>query len=942
MTHTALEPFSTDTLPESADPAAASAAAYAQEVVELLSTLLLDLVRERQPEVESVLRGERLPSSLSPELLARTLQVQGIWFQLLSIAEQNAAMRRRRHVEIERGYDQLRGTFAQVVSSAASSGVKPLEIRELLDVLRIRPVITAHPTEARRVTVLEKHRRIYRRLVDLESPRWTPRERQALVDGLRNEIELLWTTGELRLAKPTVPQEVFWGLHFFNETLFEAVPDLLEKLERALAHAYPGERFKIPPFFQFGSWVGGDRDGNPFVTNEVTRSTILENRLTGLRRYRRRLSELVRALSITERAMPVPENFRQALARELAATGEGEEIAARNPGEIFRQYLACMGRRLDVMISSSERGQTSPDPAGYASAEALIADLRLIEDALESAGSTSLAATLVRPVRREVESFRFSTVRLDARENTTKLNAALADLWRAGGRTDGRTDGQADGPGTRAAGGGGQPPEQNSEAWRQWIAAELARPLSPGQPPPALPAESAETLGMFQLIGQLRGEIDREAFGTFVLSMTRSVSDILGAYLLAKTAGLFGDTAGVESSTLPIVPLFETIEDLQRAPAIMKELLAVPLVRRSVRAQGGVQEVMIGYSDSNKDGGFLTSNWELSKAQIKLTRLGRESGVPIAFFHGRGGSVSRGGAPTGRAIAAQPAGSIDGRMRITEQGEVVSFKYANRGTAQYQIELLAASVVEHSLKSEREKALLPTSEFDEAMEALSGAAQASYRGLVDHPDLLAYYQAASPLEEISLLNMGSRPARRFGARTLGDLRAIPWVFAWSQNRHFVPGWYGVGSGILTFLQVRGQRGATLLDRMFTESRLFRLIVDEVEKTLAYVDLGIAREYAELVPDPGVRANILTLVEEEYHRTVEAVLRISGGKELVERYPRFRRRLARRLPTINQVSRQQIELLRRFRESGGDKTQEEQLSALLLSINCIAAGFGATG
>ena len=926
MTHTALEPFSTDTLPESADPAAASAAHYAQEVVELLSSLLLDLVRDRQPEVESVLRGERQPSSLSPELLARTLQVQGIWFQLLSIAEQNAAMRRRRQVELERGYDQLRGTFAQVTSSAASSGVKPLEIRELLDVLRIRPVITAHPTEARRVTVLEKHRRIYRRLVDLESTRWTPRERQALVDGLRNEIELLWTTGELRLAKPTVPQEVFWGLHFFNETLFEAVPDLLDKLERALAHAYPGEQFKIPPFFQFGSWVGGDRDGNPFVTNEVTRSTILENRLTGLRRYRRRLSDLVRALSITERAMPVPEAFRQALARELAATGEGEPIAERNPGEVFRQYLVCMGRRLDVMVAASERGQTSPDPAGYASAEALIADLQLIEDTLESAGSTSLASTLVRPVRREVESFRFSTVRLDVRENTTKLNAALADLWR---KADGRTEGQ-------------EPPDQSSDVWREFVAGELARPLTPASWPPELPPESAETLGMFQLVRQLRGDVDREAFGAFVLSMTRSVSDVLGAYLMAKHAGLFGDTAGVESCTLPIVPLFETIEDLQRAPAIMKELLAVPLVRRSVRAQGGVQEVMIGYSDSNKDGGFLTSNWELSKAQIKLTRLGRECGVPISFFHGRGGSVSRGGAPTGRAIAAQPAGSIDGRMRITEQGEVVSFKYANRGTAQYQIELLAASVVEHSLKSEREKALLPTAEFDEVMEALSGAAQASYRGLVDHPDLLAYYQSASPLEEISLLNMGSRPARRFGARSLSDLRAIPWVFAWSQNRHFVPGWYGVGSGILTFLQVRGPRGAALLDRMFTESRLFRLIVDEVEKTLSYVDLGIAREYAELVPDAGVRSNILSLVEEEYHRTMEAVLRISGGKELAERYPRFRRRLARRLPTINQVSRQQIELLRRFRESGGDKTQEEQLSALLLSINCIAAGFGATG
>ena len=922
MTHTLLDPFSAVGLPESADPAAASAAAYANEVVELLSGLLLGLVRERQPELEPALRGERPPSELSPDLMARTLQVQGLWFQLLSIAEQNAAMRRRRQTEADRGYDQVRGTFAQVISSAAAAKVSAEELRKLLEVLRVRPVITAHPTEAKRVTVLEKHRRIYRRLVDLESPRWTPRERQALVAGLQNEIELLWNTGELRLVKPTVPQEVFWALHFFNETLFDSVPDLLEKLERALTQAYPAESFQVTPFFQFGSWVGGDRDGNPFVTNAVTRGTLLENRLTGLRRYRRRLGELVRALSITERAMPVSASFRAALEKELVASGEGDQIAARNPGEIFRQYLACMLRKLDLMVTGAERGEIVTGPEGYGSADALANDLRRMEDALSSTGSVSLAATLVRPVRREVESFRFSTVRLDVRENTTKLSAALADLWRQANP--------------------GDLPDNDPDAWRRWLTGELGRPLSRDGRAPELPPESAETLGMFQLVRQLREEIDREAFGSFVLSMTRSVSDVLGAYLLAKHAGLFADTAGTESCTLPIVPLFETIEDLQRAPAIMRELLSVPLVRRSVRAQGGVQEVMIGYSDSNKDGGFLTSNWELSKAQIKLTRLGQEAGIPIAFFHGRGGSVSRGGAPTGRAIAAQPAGSIQGRMRITEQGEVVSFKYANRGTAQYQIELLAASVVEHSLKSEREKALAPTAEFDEAMEALSGAAQASYRGLIDHPDLLTYYQAASPLEELSMLNLGSRPARRFGARSLSDLRAIPWVFAWSQNRHFVPGWYGVGTGILTFLQVRGQRGAALLDRMFTESRLFRLIVDEVEKTLTYVDLEIAREYAELVPDSGVRSTILAMVEEEYQRTVEAVLKISGGRELVERYPRFRRRLGRRLPTINQVSRQQIELLRRFRESGGDKSQEEQLSALLLSINTIATGFGATG
>ena len=292
--------------------------------------------------------------------------------------------------------------------------------------------------------------------------------------------------------------------------------------------------------------------------------------------------------------------------------------------------------------------------------------------------------------------------------------------------------------------------------------------------------------------------------------MTRSVDDILGAYLLAKEGGAFLDAAGTEICALPIVPLFETIGDFRAAPTIMREALSVPLIRRSTHWQGNVQEVMIGYSDSNKDGGFVASNWELAKAQSQLTKVGAEMGTAIAFFHGRGGSVSRGGAPTGRAIAAQPAGSIRGRFRVTEQGEVVSYKYANKGTALYQMELLAASVFEHALKSEREEALKPKREFDDILEALSGASRATYTGLVSHPGLVQYFQAASPLEEISLLNIGSRPARRFGAQSLADLRAIPWVFAWAQNRHIITGWYGVGSAIHSLLQVRGQQGEALL------------------------------------------------------------------------------------------------------------------------------------
>lgn len=894
-------------------------AEYLRRTAGLLHACFLDVVRTHHPEIEPALKGEAVDPAAPPELVARAIQAQGMWFQLLSIAEQNAAMRQRRQSEVERGYDQLRGTFAQVVSTAARSGITAEEVQSLVGALRVRPVITAHPTEAKRVTVLEKHRRIYRRLVDLEAPRWTPRERAALVENLRTEIELLWLTGELRLEKPTVEQELAWGLYFVNENLFDAVPELVEKLERALRQAYPEAGVEVGPFFQFGSWIGGDRDGNPFVTTDVTRRTLFSNRVASLRRYRQRLADLLRSLSVTERAAPVADEFREALARQLALSGDGDRIRQRNPGEVFRQSVSCMLRRLDLALAAAERGEIGAGTAAYETADELTGDLRALESGLTGARCVR-AAQLVRAARREVEAFRFSTFRLDVRDNSPRLNTALAGLWR----------------GEPAA----EAPQPGSAEWRAWLHGELARPLKPDRPEPS--AAALEAVGLFRLIRDMRDQLDREAIGSFILSMTHDVADVLGVYLLAKEGGLFADAAGTESCTLPIVPLFESIDDLRRAPEIVRELIQVPLVRRSVRAQGGVFEVMIGYSDSNKDGGFLSSNWELAKTQLRLTRLGRECGVPIAFFHGRGGSVSRGGAPTGRAIAAQPAGSIQGRLRLTEQGEVVSFKYANRGTAAYQIELLAASVLEHSLKSEREQALVPTTEFDEAMEALSGAAHAAYRRLVEHPHLVDYFQAASPVEEIALLNIGSRPARRTGLRTLADLRAIPWVFAWTQNRHFIPGWYGVGAGLDTFLEVRGTRGEALLKRMFADFRLFRLIVDEVEKTLAYVDLDIARHYADLVTDPWVRQEIFSLVTDEYHRTADVIRRITGCVEPAGRFPQFRQRLGSRLPTLNQVNRQQIALLQRYRSAPAGKERDDQLAALLLSINCIAAGFGTTG
>jgi phosphoenolpyruvate carboxylase len=886
---------------------------------ELLVRLLTEVVERHEPQAARVLRGEATTENLAPRLLARTLQAQGILFQLLAIAEQNRDMRNRRELEREHGHIAVKGTFAAVFDKAFRDGIGAEQVSELLRSIRIRPVITAHPTEAKRVTVLERHRRIYLRLFDLESPRWTQREREDLIGSMRDEIELLWLTGELKLEKPSVAQEVAWGLYFFNENLFDVVPQLLGKIERALEQSYPGARIEVPLLFQFGSWIGGDRDGNPYVTSAVTRQTLWSNRLACLNRYRQRLGDLIRNLSIAEHTLPLPPAFLQTLRQRLAEVPDGEAIAARNSGEPFRLFLGAMLSRLERTARDCQEQRPTQDPAGYRSADEMIVDIDTMIDALKGAGAEPLGRSLLLPLKREVGLFRFSTVRLDVRENTIRMNQALAAIFRC----------------TQP---GREPPASDSPEWKQWLLAELGTAREAPRRLEGLPPEAAETLQTFQTIAQMRQQADREAFGALILSMTHSASDVLGVYLMAKEAGLFSDSRAVERCTLPIVPLLETISDLKRAPQILKELLAVPLVQRSLHGQGGQQEVMIGYSDSNKDGGYFAANWELAKAQASLTRLGREHGVTITFFHGRGGSVSRGGAPTGRAIAAAPAGSISKLFRVTEQGEVVSLKYANRGTAAYQTELLAASVVEHALVSERERALQPNYEFDEAMESLSGLSWTAYHDLMSSERMLDYLTAASPLEELALLNIGSRPARRTQAKTLSDLRAIPWVFAWTQNRHMVTGWYGVGSALRAFLDVRREAGLELLRRMFRDCRLFRIVLDEVEKTLLAVDLDIARCYAAMVDDAALRESVFGRIEREYRLTCEMVMQVSGESQIAERFPQYRRRLARRLKTLNQVSREQIGLLRLYRAGGDDEVR----NALLLTINCAAAGFGATG
>jgi phosphoenolpyruvate carboxylase len=891
---------------------------YIDEVTVLLRDLLRQVIRVREPKVASVIDDPANAASFTADLIAPALQVIGIWLQLLNIAEENGAMRARRRLETYGGQDQIVGSLSNAIATAAAAGVSPEQVAAALATADIRPTITAHPTEAKRITVLEIHRRIYLRLYDLESPRWTPRERQALIRALKDDIDLLWLTGEIRLEKPTVDQEIAWGLHFFRNTLFERAPQICDLLETALQRHLPEIEVTIRPPLKFSSWIGGDRDGNPFVTAETTRRAIAANRHAAIDRLNQRLLELAQLVTVSRRETPVPESFLARLADVAALAGDAEAITTRNPGEVFRQYCSALRRRLAAIDAP---GEAKP----YASPAELVADIAAAEDALVAVRCGSIAQHLVRPVRWEAEIFGFRTVSLDCRQNTTVLNRVLVELH-----------------GKLNIGSKEPPPEIGSAEWTQWVLSELARPM-PWVP--QFKGLSDEARELFDLLAVIRETIDGpdpQAIGAFVVSMTRYASDILGLYLLAKYAGLFTDEEGVEACRLKPVPLFETIDDLRNAPGILDSLLSQPIVHRTIDRQGGDLEIMLGYSDSNKDGGFFCASFELFEAQRRLVAIARRHNVALSFFHGRGGSVSRGGAPTGRAIAAQPAGTVNGRLRVTEQGEVVSFKFANKGTALYQLEVLTSSVLVHTLKSANEPELRINADHQSAVEEIAAHSFAAYRKLAEDPGLLGYFQAASPVEELAHLKMGSRPARRFGAKGIEDLRAIPWVFAWSQNRHQVTGWFGLGSALAKYLDHRGEDGLSLLKEMFARSRGFRLALDEVEKSLYLTDLEIARNYADLVPDREAAMRIFDMIAAEHARTIAQVTRLSG-QPLAARFQAFRRRFDRVRPMIDQTNRWQIALLREAREGNGEDNGEgKALTPLLMTMNCIAAGLGWTG
>jgi phosphoenolpyruvate carboxylase len=875
----------------------------AEDLRAALFRLLLSVVADRAPDVARYLRtgaADRIPAGSEA---VPYLQALNIWFQLQKIAEENTAMRTRRRAEAEAGPSAVPGSFALVLDRLSGTKGGKAAIADALKRLAVAPTMTAHPTEAKRVTILEIHRRIYRRLVELETQRWTPRERTRLIAEIRNEIDLLWLTGELRLERPSLDDEIAWGLQFYRDSIFDAVPQLFEQFNEARELCLPDKAgTKLRPCIRFHSWIGGDRDGNPNVTVTVTENAVAAGRAAALDCHIEGVELAARRLSVSARIASVPAAEMAALDAVIAAS---PPLASRNPGEVFRQALSAVARRLHATRSG----------AGYGEPYEYLRDLSVIDAALTGAGAGALAAQYLAPLVWRAEVFGFRCHALDVRQNSAAINAALSEVFAQSGTS----------------------PQPGSRDWQARIAADLgAENLAPVDRA-ALSPLSADLLALLRLMQIPVYGQDPAAFGSFIVSMTKCAHDLLAVHCLAAHALAGTGVAREHALVLRVVPLFETITDLRAGPDILADYLQTTAASAAIRDHKGQVEVMLGYSDSNKDGGFLCSTWELDRAQRKITARLADLGLTATFFHGRGGSASRGGAPTERAIAAQPEGTIDGTLRLTEQGEVVSARYANRGTALTHLELLASSVLAHVAGARPARLARP--DHDEALEALSGMSQAAYAGLVASPGFVTYFQQSSPVEELSSLRIGSRPARRTGAASLDDLRAIPWVFAWSQNRHLLTGWYGFGSAVASFLKVRGSEGAEVLRDMFETSKLFRLIVDEVEKALYQSDLTIAARYAALVDDEAIRTAVFGKVRGEFAAARSAVLSITGESALAERFPMFRDRFDRVSPHLDRIGTLQVGLLAEVRKG---KRTEAAMVPLLLSMNCIAAGLGWTG
>jgi phosphoenolpyruvate carboxylase len=824
----------------------------------------------------------------------RLTKAFAIYFELTNLAETNHRKRRRRAARLEAGQPPVEGSFRGTLARLQTAGLSPESVLTALEKVRVIPTFTAHPTEITRHTVRLKRRRIASFLERLDLLPLAYLEAQELEGQILAEITALWQTDEVRLKKPTVRDEIYMGLDYFPMVMFETLPRLYSELESSvrdvLGEAAPGE-LRLPNVLQFGSWIGGDRDGNPHVTADSTRDALRMARHMIVDHYLAEITRLVGHLSMSVRRIGVSDELTRRVSEYENVLGEEHSFWKRiTEAELYRRFLELMGARLRASRDSS--GQAS----GYKSAAEFEGDLQLVRHSLAAHHGQRLAELLVDPLLRKVRTFGFHLHALDIRQHARVLEDALTELSSA------------------VAGGSG------------------VETL-----PPHLSPATTELLKTLRMVGEVKKTGSAEAIRHFIISNTQTEQDMVAVVRLAALCGVPVAGSADDPGLIP-VPLFESIEALRGAAAVMERIWTSREYQPLLDSWGRKQEVMLGYSDSNKDGGMFTSTWELHKAQHELHRVARACKVDLRLFHGRGGTVGRGGGPTHAAILAQPAGDFSGEIRITEQGEVLNWKYADPVLAEWNLELMVAASLE-ALVRPAQAAPEQQALWDEAMETMSGDAFAFYReNIAENPEVLEYFELATPVNELENARIGSRPARRSESRALEDLRAIPWVFGWMQSRHAVPAWFGVGYALERFA-AQGAKQETMLRSMMRDFPLFSSMVRNVEIAMAKADLAIARLYAELVPDAGLRERVFSMLQEEFERTRRMLLAVTGQKELLEKNAVLHRSIRLRNPYVDPMSLVQVDLLRRKRSGEAGATLDYAIGA---TINGIAAGLHNTG
>jgi len=845
-----------------------------------------------------------------------------LYFQLVNTAEQTHRVRRRRHYSQAHAPPQ-KGSLAAAVAELVARGASPEELTQHASRLAIRPVLTAHPTESLRQTTRDKLLAIHHLLLsDDPDEAWAE---------IAMHVESLWQSDGLRHRRPTVLEEVKTLLEVFDRTLWDAIPDVCGELRSELQQVGADLPADARPL-RLGSWIGGDRDGNPFVTPDVTLTTarMMKERL--LLRYIDVVQQLKRLISHSTRrvlALPALLDSLERDGRDLPAVRTRN--AVRNRWEPYRLKLSFVEARLESTLANLradagvEGGERQPGP--YEGSRQLLNDLQLVAASLRSHGADRAVERLMQPAIDRVRTFGFHLATLDIRQHSRRHEAALDELAAQAGELDGRRYADL--------------PEDERVAF---LRDELCGRRLLTAPGCELSPETRETLELFETVAEVRRVCGPASIETCVVSMTDSASDLLEVLVLAREAGLVRWEGETLHSELRVAPLFETRDDLVAAPRIMASLFADPVYQAHLQAHGGLQEVMIGYSDSAKDAGLLTAAWSLYRAQAAIATTAREHDVDLVLFHGRGGTVSRGGGPAHKAILAQPPGSVEGRIKITEQGEVIELKYGLPDLARRTLELTCAAVLQHGFLDWRaDVSDADQQRFADVMDELSEQAWRTFRGTVyDDPALFDYFMAVSPLEELAVLPIGSRPAYRSGsARAIGSLRAIPWVFGWMQSRHVLTGWLGVGSALHGYLERHGEEGLATLRDMAARWPFFTALLESVEMVCAKGDLDIAAHYVETLNDRPDAERIFESLRAEYERTTGALARILDAPHLLARNPVLRRSIDLRNPYVDALSFLQVELLRRRRASEA-QSSDDLLSAILRSINGVAAGLRNTG